>query len=126
MASALREQPIIEYLYGIIDSKSQYIDYQLNAVINSSLNLGSQLDVKTITEKNIYLHTSKFENQLVFDKIVQFSKTKRLLLILRSMLELHNTEVVMELVTDNLFMYYSEKLLIQKLQNGLTKSSDLH
>lgn len=120
------EQPIIEYLFGIIDSKLQYIDYQLNSEINTSFNIaGYNPDSASTTDLDKIL-PCKYQNKIVFDKIVQFSKTKRLLLLIRSMLENHNSGIVLELLTDNLFMYYSEKLLIKKLQSSLTNSTEQH
>ena len=125
MNLALREQPVNEYLYGIIDSKMQYVDYQLNSVINE-INMKQNSEMLNIEETGADFHPCQVQNQKIFDKIVQFSKTKRLLLLLRSMLDVHNTDVVLELVTDNLFMYYSEKLLIKKLQNNLTNNTTRH
>ena len=100
--------PIIEQVYGIIDSKIQYIDYLTNQAIQPFLN---NFKVQNLSNGRIDIDPNDrmvtSVNPSFLMQIEKNSKTKKLLLVVRRKLCLHNANMIFELLTDDCLLYTS-------------------
>ncbi|MEM1319863.1 MAG: hypothetical protein AAGG75_06370 [Bacteroidota bacterium] len=114
----LDNQPLIEQIYGIIDTKIQYIDYQTNRMVNNLIGF----DINDVPEPdqevagfdnadNAHTNCDSFLTQLE-----QHSKTKRLLLLMRSYLSELNARIIFELLSNDQFRQFEEKGLKMHLE----------
>ena len=120
-------EELIEHLYGIIDTKIQYIDYQTEIVTSSFIDhnticidpanstLGGGLRVIESIMRN---------NKRILDKISEFSATIKLLLLLRNHLGKVNAEIILELLTDNKFIQLTDKELIVVIKKNKSLKSN--
>lgn len=102
-----------EHIYSFIDSKLQFINYQINKQIKSFKVDDSKSVSFQLPENNTY--SSRFED--VLERIEVFSKMKSKLLIIRKKLSYHNAQLSFELLTDNKYLKHTEK----HLENMLDK-----
>lgn len=119
-----RESVLKEHIYSFIDSKLQFIDYQINTIVKSfdvddSISLSQQQKNEEEEETNKdFIFSLRYEKML--KSIEGYTKMKAKLLIIRTQLNKYNAERSFDLLTDNKYMYYSEKLL----SNILNKIKD--
>jgi len=111
--SSDRESVLKEHIYSFIDSKLQFIDYQINTIVRSfnvddSINVPQQKDKEEESNKD-FIFSLRYEKML--KSIEGYTKMKAKLLIIRTKLNSFNAERSFDLLTDNKYMYYSEKLL---------------
>lgn len=104
---------IIEQVFGIIDSKFQFTKYQTNKLIKEHLQKKS-IDVSDCNENYDYL--SKIEEGIghdatIFQYIESYSKTTHLLLFLRNFLNSSNAKIIFELLSDDIYLNFSQKEL---------------
>jgi len=107
---------LIEHIYSFIDSKLQFIDYQINSVVKSfevkdstTISLVQQQE----EENKDFIFSLRFEKMI--KKIESFSKMKSKLLIIRTHLNSANAVRSFDLLTDSKYLYYSEKHLMHIL-----------
>ena len=117
------ESVLKEHIYSFIDSKLQFIDYQINTIVKSfdvddSTSILHQQQKKEEEENQHFIFSLRYEKML--KSIEGYTKMKAKLLIIRTKLNKYNAERSFDLLTDNKYMYYSEKLL----SNILNKITD--
>ena len=113
-------EPIIEEVYGIIDTKIQYIDYLTNKAVQPFINQESISGGSTFAKSRpIYSKGNNDDNFL--NQIEANSKQKHLLLIIRTTLCIENAQAAFELLTDNKFLNHTEKTLSKCLEEALIK-----
>ena len=118
-----RESVLKEHIYSFIDSKLQFIDYQINTIVKSfdvddSTSIAHQQQKQEEEEANRhFIFSLRYEKML--KSIEGYTKMKAKLLVIRTKLNKYNAERSFDLLTDNKYMYYSEKLLTNIL-NKLT------
>ena len=103
-----------ETVYAIIDSRIQFIEYEQNMLLqryatnNNSQNRDFTKDMSA---------TPKLMHNLekLIERIEQFSKTLKQLLVMRSNLRKENARVAFDLLTNNRYKEYSVEKLIQVL-----------
>ncbi len=118
-----QESVLKEHIYSFIDSKLQFIDYQINTIVKSfdvddSTSILHQQQKKEEEENQHFIFSLRYEKML--KSIEGYTKMKAKLLIIRTKLNKYNAERSFDLLTDNKYMYYSEKLL----SNILNKITD--
>ena len=104
---------IVEQVLGIIDSKFQFTKYQTNKLIKTHLQKKS-IDVSNCDDNYDYL--SKIEKGVghdatIFQYIESYSKTTHLLLFLRNLLNTANAKIIFELLSDDIYLNFSQKEL---------------
>lgn len=101
---------LIEHVYAFIDSKLQFINYQIDTAVKSfEVNDSVTIRLPSLPHNS----TSRFEKVLA--SIESHSKTKGKLLLMRSKLGTHNVRLSFDLLTDNKYLVYSEKQLTSML-----------
>lgn len=107
-------EELIEYLYAIIDTKIQYMEYQSRIVTGAFVDI-DKLDLNsksnTLGGGLELLETIMISNGRILEKIQEYSATTKLLLILRNQLNKNNAIPVLELLTDNKFTQLTDKEL---------------
>ncbi len=106
---------LIKDLFGIIDTKIQYIEYQTEIVTSSFVDIGMlSQSSKSLgfgngqqVEKSIMAN-----NERILFKLNEFSATVKLLLLLRSHLDSTNAPIIFDLLSDNRFIQLTDKELI--------------
>lgn len=88
-----------EAVYAIIDSRIQFIEYEQKNIVDQHSGLNEQL-----------------EN--LIKKIEQFSRSLKLLLLLRSNLKQDNANTILDLLTNSKYLGYSVEHLSQILQTN--------
>jgi len=102
---------LIEHVYAFIDSKLQFINYQIDSAVKS---FEVNDSVSPVRLPSLPHHsTSRFEKVLA--SIESHSKTKGKLLFMRGKLGTHNAQLSFDLLTDNKYMVYTEKQLKKML-----------
>ena len=120
---------LIEHIYGFIDSKLQFIDYQINSVVKSfevkdstTISLAQRRE-KEEEENKDFIFSIHFETMI--KKIESFSKMKSKLLVIRTNLNSQNAVRSFDLLTDNKYLYYSEKILSHILLNQRNEEQEV-
>ncbi|MFT4755361.1 MAG: hypothetical protein ACI85Q_002930 [Salibacteraceae bacterium] len=109
---------LIEHVYAFIDSKLQFINYQIDTAVKS---FEVNDSVSPILIPSLPHHsTSLFEK--VLGSIESHSKTKGKLLLMRSKLGKHNARLSFDLLTDNRFLVHTEKHL--KIMLDIVKQTE--
>ncbi len=119
----LENQPLIEQIYGIIDTKIQYIDYQTNRLVNNLI--GFDINNVPKPDQNVAdfddLDRAHSRCDSFLTQMEQYSKTKRLLLLMRSYLSEINASIILELLSENRFRKYDDKELKRYLDRMMNK-----
>lgn len=108
---------MVEHVYGLIDSKIQQIDFKTKQVINSFVDLDT---VKVNPPKYGLgeipsLESTLANNERVLSQIETYSRTLKLLLMMRAKVNLDNAILVMYLLEDNKYLKVKQELLDQVL-----------
>lgn len=107
-----------EHVFGIIDTKIQYIDYQTKKLVNGLLGLGEAdvpLPVDHLDE--LFQFDLALPNCNSFlDRMEEYSKSKRLLLTMRSQLKEENAKLIFGFLSDNCFLKFDEEELKKLLE----------
>ncbi|MEL6865968.1 MAG: hypothetical protein AAFP19_16195 [Bacteroidota bacterium] len=114
------QAPIVENIYGIIDTKIQYIDYQTNQIVSTITGVDFQRVQKPDIEVGM-LNDFNFAHNggdSFITLMAEYSKSKALLLLMRTELDQKNAQAVLDLLTDNKFIHFSEVQLLQKLKTA--------
>ena len=121
------QQELIHHLFGIIDSKIQYIDYQMEIVTSSFVDLSTlgfhSLRNTSNGQESSVTKSVMANNRRILDKISEYSATTKLLLVLRSHLDTTNAELVLDLLTDNRFTQLTDKELEHQLNKNREEES---
>lgn len=102
----------IEHLLSIIDTKLQYVEYHTSVLINE--HSAAQYPVSIEGQR-----PPSSINEQVFAQIEQYSKTTRLLLLLRTHVCGNNSSLVYDLLTNNKFLDYFDEQLKALLEQSL-------
>ncbi len=105
------EDILLEQVYGIIDSKIQYMEFQTNKMVQT---IGISLDFKKLEEEQQHY---QYE-QLLF-QMETYSKMIRLLLILRVNLKKTNALFILDLLSNNKFLSYSVKDILYLIKKEM-------
>ncbi len=100
-----------EHIYAFIDSKLQFINYQIESTVKSF-----KVKDSIVADRHLEIafhHAGRFEE--VLRVLEEQSRIKGKLLLMRSKLDSHNAPLLFDLLTGNKFQYYSEKRLSQML-----------
>ena len=99
-------EPIVEHLYEIIDSKIQFIEYRTNEFLNAYLNEEAAGEpVSDYDVDNMHgISISSSDNEYIFSQIEMSSKSIHRLLQFKSVLTQQNALLILELLTDNKYM----------------------
>ena len=108
-----KRRPLTEQIYAIIDTKIQYIDYQTNKMISSMLGNSVNDAPKPSKQLDDFFKFDKAHSNCdsFLDRMEEYSKTKRLLLIMRSQISDENAKFILGLLSDNTFLKFDEKYL---------------
>ncbi len=116
---------MVEHVYGLIDSKIQQIDFKTKQVINSFVDLDT---VKINPPKYGLgeipnLESTLANNERVLTQIETYSRTLKLLLMMRAKVNLDNAILVMYLLEDNKYLKVKQELLDQVLNTPFKHKS---
>ena len=111
------DNSLLENVYAIIDSRIQYLEYQNERLFRQHTELESQSVNTSDSSLPLLIGSKKLINNFesLLDQITSSNHTLKLLLFLRTRLIKENARVVLELLTDNRFLDYSEDRLQQFL-----------
>jgi hypothetical protein len=115
--TTVQKAALLEHIYAFIDSKLQFLNYEIDAAVrtfevNDSIPFSS-------TDTSFSPHASnRFEKVLAHIEI--HSKTKGKLLLIRSRVANHNAQLAFYLLTDNKYTVYTEKILTNMLDQVTT------
>ena len=99
------EDRLLDNVYAIIDSRIQYLEYQKETLMTKCL---------------ISQTGHQASNELSPLKVSKMTHSVRLLLFIRSNLLQHNAQIVLGLLTDSLYLNYSEEHLRNMLWSSRT------
>lgn len=109
----------VEHILSIIDTKLQFIEYRTNAFIKSYVkspynlsNLNDSYDMLSLD-----LRLSPTDNEKIFNQIEEYSKTTRLLLIMRKKLCGKNASIIYNLLSQDEYLnseYLEIELVLEK------------
>jgi len=115
----ISKEDLIKDLFGIIDTKIQYIEYQTEIVTSSFVDLSmlSQSSKNTGFGNGQQVEESIMaNNKRILFKLSEFSATVKLLLLLRNQLEAANALIILDLLTDNRFTQLTDQELEQVIK----------
>lgn len=95
-------------VFQILDSRIQYIEYQLSKLSQQSLDSNQSTSLFPETKSLLSI-------ELIFKQIELHNRSLKLLLTLRSHLTILNAPIIFELLTDSKFMDYDEHELGEAL-----------
>ena len=102
-----QQSTLKEAVFAIIDSRIQFIEYEQSNLVN-------QYEDSPLNE----------QLEKLIRKIGHFSRSLKLLLLLRSRLNLQNASTILDLLTNGKYLSYSVETLTQALQpNSLLKTA---
>ena len=113
---------VMDNIYGIIDSKIQYLDHQTKGIVRPLIK-------ETICEENVQGEAksdSCMPLEAVEKMFIQFeqqSKKKKLLLQLRMLLNATNALLVLALLSDNTLYEFEEKEVLFILDSNCQKAN---
>ena len=110
--------PLLEQVYSILDSRIQFIDYQVHKYFNSCTNRNASENIETFVYHGPSSTESMMDN---LENLLQFTDQLqgdlKLLQILRAWLKEETVQIVLDLLTNNKYLNYSE----DKLEHLLKK-----
>ena len=101
-----KKESLIDFVYNIIDSKIQYLNYQTKGITKPIIS-DSILDNSIVGEANSDSFSLEEAEKLFLQFEVQSKQIKRLLLI-RKLLNCQNSIVALALLTDNILFEFEE------------------
>jgi len=109
---------MVEHVYGIIDSKLQFLDFQIKKIIKD--NLGSL--PKEISNEEAFLpeHLQDLpDDNRILDSLEAYSRNISLLLLMRTTLTYLSAETAFFLLTNDKYMDFDEKQLRTILEEAI-------
>ena len=110
---------LLEHIYAFIDSKLQFLNYQIDTAVRTFEVDDSTTPFASSTNSN--QPSTRFEKVLA--SIESHSKVKGKLLLIRSKVASHNAQLIFYLLTENKYMVYTEKRLTSMLDQVMTEES---
>jgi len=115
---------MVEHVYGIIDSKLQFLDYQIKETIKNQFgDLPNEIQERNFLGPNI--PPSIDESHKILDTIEAYSKSLRLLLLMRTTLTYLSAETAFYLLTSERYLDFSEQQLRVILEEALKFQADV-
>ncbi|MEL6925935.1 MAG: hypothetical protein AAFO94_17975 [Bacteroidota bacterium] len=103
---------IIEHVYGIIDSKFQFIKHRTNRLIETQMDNQSIQIPDLIDGEDLMQRLGKIGHDAsILQHIEEYSKTTRMLLFLRNYLCNANSRIILDLLTDDIYLNFNEREL---------------
>lgn len=104
---------IVEQLYEIIDTKIQFINFQTKQIVESITGIKnpSALDINEDQPTSVGINFSHNNCDSFITLMEEYSRSKRLLLLMRSMLNDKNTTIIYNFISTNAFMNFNEREL---------------
>lgn len=107
---------VIENIYGIIDSKIQYLDHQTKGIVRPLIKETSQEDsLAGEAKSDSFMPLEAVEK--MFIQFEQQSKRKKLLLQLKTLLNSNNALLVLALLSDNTIYEFDEQEILYILNS---------
>lgn len=114
------EDRLLDNVFAIIDSRIQYLEYQKETLMTKCLlhPIGQQpsKELNSLFSSETDSLLTRYER--IQEKVSKMTHSVRLLLFIRSNLLQHNAEIALGLLTDGMYLNYSE----EHLQNMLWSS----
>ena len=115
---------MVEHVYGIIDSKLQFLDYQIKQTIENQFGkLPSEIDERNFLAPNI--STSLDSDHRILDTIEAYSKNLRLLLLMRTTLTYLSAETAFYLLTSERYLDFTESQLTVIMEEAIKFQADI-
>ena len=112
--------PLLEQVYSILDSRIQFIDYQVHNYFNTCTNCDTSASIEELTYHGPSTAKSLMNN---LDNLLQFTgqlqDDLKLLQILRTWLKEETVQIVLDLLTNNKYLSYSEDRLEHLLKKEI-------
>lgn len=110
-------EPILNHLYGIIDSKIKFIEYRTNEMLHNMMADDQSGHPSSDSEigSTPGFSLSYSDNEKVFTYIERTSKLISRLLRFRSVLSYTNAIAILDLLTDDKFMNVNDGQLLELL-----------
>lgn len=122
-ASCIELSPLHAQVFSILDSRIQFIDFQVQRYFNSCTN-----NLAQTSSSQIPYHGPTNNHNLVdnFDALLNYTEKLqndlKLLQILKTWLKEETVQEVLDLLTNNKYLRFSEESLEQQLKEKLTFS----
>ena len=115
---------MVEHVYGIIDSKLQFLDYQIKETIKNQFGeLPSEIGERDFLAPNI--SSSLDTNHRLLDTIEAYSKNLRLLLLMRTTLTYLSAETAFYLLTSERYLDFTENQLTVIMEEAIKFQADI-
>ena len=112
---------MVEHVYGIIDSKIQFLDFQIKEMIKTKL--GKTPQEIMIQEGYLPSNDDFTKNDEILDSLEAYSRNISLLLLMRTTLTYLSAETTFHLLTNDKYMDFSEIQLRTVLEEALFKQA---
>ncbi len=113
------EQLLVNQVKSIIDTKIQYIDYQTNQIVSAIIGTDlPNVPKPNVDPKDVSSFNFSHNNCDSFLTLMEeYSKTKRLLLTLRQETLSSNSGFILDLLSENRFLVYTDVELESMIRN---------
>lgn len=112
--------PLLEQVYSILDSRIQFIDYQVHTYFNDCTNCDASASIEALAYHGPSTTKSMMNN---LDNLLQYTgqlqEDLKLLQILRVWLKEETVQVILDLLTNNKYLKYSEDRLVHLLKTEI-------
>jgi len=115
---------MVEHVYGIIDSKLQFLDYQIKSTIQNQFGeLPSEIGERDFLAPQVA--NSLDDDHKILDTIEAYSKNLRLLLLMRTTLTYLSAETAFYLLTSERYLDFTEKQLTIIMEEAVKFQADI-
>ena len=113
----------IEHILSIIDTKLQFVEYKTSAFIKSYVKVPYSISKINgpIDVLSFDLRLSPTDNEKIFNQIEEYSKTTRLLLMMRKKLCGKTASVIYDLLSQDKYLnseYLEIELILEEVEEG--------
>lgn len=116
---------MVEHVYGIIDSKLQFLDYQIKSTIKNQFGeLPAEIEERDFLAPKI-AHSLDDDNDRILDTIEAYSKNLRLLLLMRTTLSYLSAETAFYLLTSERYLDFTEEQLAAIMEEAIHFQADI-
>lgn len=105
-----------EHVYGIIDSKIQFLDFQIKEMIKTKLGKSSQ---EFMIQEECFHSPDNLMDDKILDFLEAYSRNISLLLLMRTTLTYLSAETAFHLLTNDKYMDFTENQLRTILEEAL-------
>jgi len=108
---------MVEHVYGIIDSKIQFMDFQIKEMIKTKI---GKLPHEILIQEGFLPSLDDFPNDdRILDFLEAYSRNISLLLLMRTSLTYLSAETAFHLLTNDKYMDFTEQQLRTVLEEAL-------